>query len=177
MGGFQRAVSRCCPPRGIPRCTPGPSWRPGAHARDPTGHCRLRLRRRLTSSARGARRAPAAGRGRVPPRARGGERGCAGAGLSGSRAATAGTCGQPRLRRRLKTDIKAAGGEAGGGQRRAGGAAPPDAGRSAPPPHTHCLQQHLLRRGLAGRRAEEAEGGGGGGGWRRPPRAPPPLRL
>lgn len=62
-----------------------------------------------------------------------GERGCAGAGLSGGQAVAA-TCAQPSLRRRLKTDIKAAGGEERGGQRRAGGAAPPDAGRSAHPP-------------------------------------------
>lgn len=88
-----------------------------------------------------------------------GERGRAGAGLSGGQAVAA-TCAQPSLRRRLKTDIKAAGGEERGGQRRAGGAAPPDAGRSAHPPACSSV----------------SAGGGRGGGRRDSRRTRRPTR-
>lgn len=104
-----------------------------------------------------ARQATAAERGL---RGADGERGRAGAGLSGEQAAAA-TCAQPSLRRRLKTDIKAAGGEERGGQRRGGGAAPPDAGRSAHPPA--CSSGSSISVPEAGGEEGDAAGRGRGG--------------
>lgn len=95
------------------------------------------------------------------PRGADGERGRAGAGLSGGQAVAA-TCAQPSLRRRLKTDIKAAGGEERGGQLRAGGAAPPDAGRSAHPPACSSIS--------AGGGREEADAAADGPAGRGPDR-------
>lgn len=73
-----------------------------------------RLASPYLTSAGGARRAPAAGieEAGCRRRASGGERGREGAELSSGQEeeAAAGTCGQPSLRRCLKTDIKAAGG-------------------------------------------------------------------
>lgn len=91
-----------------------------------------------------------------------GERGRAGAGLSGEQAAAA-TCAQPSLRRRLKTDIKAAGGEERGGQRRGGGAAPPDAGRSAHPPACSSSSGSSISVPEAGGEEGDAAGRGRGG--------------
>lgn len=87
------------------------------------------------TSARGACQVSAAKSGGPgAPAGAGWRAGCAGAGLSDGQTAAAGTCAHPSLRRRLKTDIKAAGGEEGGGQRQAGGAAPPDAKERPPYP-------------------------------------------
>lgn len=121
------------------------------------------------TSARGACQVSAAKSGGPgAPAGAGWRAGCAGAGLSEGQTAAAGTCAQPSLRRRLKTDIKAAGGEEGGGQRQAGGAAPPDAKERPPyPPAVASLSPE------AGE--EEAEVVAGGGGGRGPP-APPPRQ-